>query len=41
MFLLTPADGALGGHFQAAQTCRKEFGALARTLASRCSIPLP
>lgn len=41
MFLLTPADGALGGHFQAAQACRKEFRALATSLASRCSIPLP
>jgi cellulose biosynthesis protein BcsQ len=41
MFLLTPADGALGGHFQAAQACRKEFRALATTLASRCAIPLP
>ncbi|MEB3325775.1 MAG: ParA family protein, partial [Cyanobacteriota bacterium] len=41
MFLLTPADGALGGHFQAAQACRKEFRALATTLAERCSIPLP
>ena len=41
MFLLTPADGALGGHFQAAQACRKEFRALAGTLAQRCSIPLP
>jgi chromosome partitioning protein len=41
MFLLTPADGALGGHFQAAQACRKEFRSLATSLASRCSIPLP
>jgi chromosome partitioning protein len=41
MFLLTPADGALGGHFQAAQACRKEFRALASALAGRCSIPLP
>jgi cellulose biosynthesis protein BcsQ len=41
MFLLTPADGALGGHFQAAQACRKEFRDLATTLAGRCSIPLP
>jgi len=41
MFLLTPADGALGGHFQAAQACRREFRALATTLAGRCSIPLP
>jgi len=41
MFLLTPADGALGSHFQASQACRKEFRALATTLAGRCSIPLP
>jgi cellulose biosynthesis protein BcsQ len=41
MFLLTPADGALGGHFQAAQAFRKEFRSLATTLAERCSIPLP
>ena len=41
MFLLTPADGALGGHFQAAQACRKEFRSLATTLAERCFIPLP
>jgi cellulose biosynthesis protein BcsQ len=41
MFLLTPADGALGGHFQAAQACRQDFRALATTLASRCSIRLP
>jgi len=41
MFLLTPADGALGGHLQAAHACRKEFRSLATTLAERCSIPLP
>jgi chromosome partitioning protein len=41
MFLLTPADGALGGHFQAVQSSRKEFGSLATTLADRCSLPLP
>jgi chromosome partitioning protein len=41
MFLLTPADGALGGHFQAVQACRKEFCSLANVLADRCSIALP
>ena len=41
MFLLTPADGALGGHFQAAQACRQEFRSLATTLAERCFISLP
>jgi chromosome partitioning protein len=41
MFMLTPADGALGGHFQAAQACRREFKSLATILDQRCSIPLP
>ena len=41
MLLLTPAEGAMGGHLQAALACRKEFRALATTLANRCSIPLP
>jgi hypothetical protein len=35
MFMLTPADGALGGHFQAAQACRREFKSLATILAQR------
>jgi cellulose biosynthesis protein BcsQ len=41
MFLLTPADGALGGHFQAAQACRKDFHALALKIAKRCKILIP
>jgi hypothetical protein len=41
MFLLTPADGALGGHLQAAQACRKDFHALALKIAKRCKILIP
>lgn len=41
IFMLTPADGALGGHLQAVVACRREFKALATTIAERCSIPLP
>ena len=41
MFLLTPADGALGGHFQAAQACRKDFHALALMIAKRCKVVIP
>jgi chromosome partitioning protein len=41
MFLLTPADGALGGHFQAVQACRKDFHALALKIAKRCKILIP
>jgi chromosome partitioning protein len=41
MFLLTPADGALGGHFQAAQACRKDFHALAFEIAKRCKVVIP
>ncbi len=38
MFLLTPADGAIGGHYKAARACRKDFSALAETLLERCGI---
>lgn len=38
MFLLTPADGAIAGHYKAAQACRKDFSALAETLLKRCGI---
>lgn len=38
MFLLTPADGAIAGHYKAAQSCRKDFSALAETLLERCGI---
>ena len=41
MFLLTPADGALGGHYQAAQACRKDFHALALQIAKRCEVAIP
>ena len=41
MFLLTPADGALGGHYQAAQACRKDFHALALQIAKRCEVDIP
>jgi len=41
MFMLTPADGALGGHFQAAQACRKDFHALALKIARRCKVVIP
>ena len=38
VFLLTPADGAIAGHYKAAQSCRKDFSALAETLLKRCDI---
>jgi cellulose biosynthesis protein BcsQ len=41
IFLLTPADGALGGHLQSAQACRKDFHALALKIAKRCKILIP
>jgi cellulose biosynthesis protein BcsQ len=41
MFLLRPADGALGGHGQAVRDCYDDFERLARTLAQRIGVPLP
>lgn len=41
MFLLTPADGALGGHLQADQACRKDFHAFALKIAKRCKVVIP
>ena len=38
MFLLTPADGAVGGHLAAARACHKEFSQLAETLVNCCGI---
>ena len=38
VFLLTPADGAIGGHLTAARACRKDFSALAEKLLERCGI---
>jgi hypothetical protein len=38
MFHLRPADGALGSHFQAAQTARKDFAKLATKIANRINV---
>ena len=38
MFSLTPADGAIGGHLQAARACHRDFSTLAETLAGRCGL---
>lgn len=41
MFLLKPADGAIGAHVQAVQNCHSDFEHLAITLAERCGIEIP
>jgi hypothetical protein len=41
MFLLKPADGAIGGHQAAVGECRKDFQALATLLLEKAGIPLP
>jgi cellulose biosynthesis protein BcsQ len=41
MFLLKPADGAIGGHGQGVRDCHDDFARLARTLAQRVGVPLP
>ena len=41
MFLLKPADGAIGAHVQAVQNCHHDFHQLAITLAERCGIEIP
>ncbi len=41
MFFLKPADGALGGHVAAVQSCYQDFKALARTIADHCGVQLP
>ena len=38
MFRLTPADGAIGGHYKAARACRKDFSTLAEALLEHCGI---
>jgi cellulose biosynthesis protein BcsQ len=40
MFELKPADGAIGAHFEAVQSCRRDFEQLAATVASRAGIDL-
>jgi len=41
MFLLQPADGAIGAHAQAVRACYEDFEKLARTLAKCIGVPLP
>jgi chromosome partitioning protein len=41
MFLLKPADGAIGGHSEAVQDCYRDFKELARRIAAACGIPVP
>lgn len=41
MFFLKPADGAIGGHATAVQTCYGDFRELAGRIADRCGIALP
>jgi hypothetical protein len=41
MFLLKPADGAIGGHGLAVRDCYDDFATLARALAQRVGVPLP
>ncbi len=41
MFHLRPADGALGSHFQAAQSARKDFSILAEKIAERIDLGIP
>lgn len=40
MFHLKPADGAIGSHYQAAQSAYKDFEMLAEKIAERTGIPL-
>jgi chromosome partitioning protein len=40
MFLLTAADGAIGGHSQAVLDCYRDFKALAIRIAAGCGLPL-
>ena len=41
MFHLRPADGALGSHFQAAQSARRDFAKLAEKIAQRIDVSVP
>jgi hypothetical protein len=38
MFLLRPADGAIGGHQTAVQACYNDFRQLALKIAERCGL---
>lgn len=41
MFMLRPADGAIGAHMAAVQDCYSDFNSLARAIATRCGILIP
>jgi chromosome partitioning protein len=41
MFLLKPADGAIGSHAEAVADCYRDFKALALRIAAECEIALP
>jgi chromosome partitioning protein len=41
MFHLKPADGAIGAHVQAVQSCYTDFQALAYAIAERCGVSIP
>ncbi len=41
MFMLTPSDGALGGHVNAVESCYDDFEKLARQIARACRIKIP
>lgn len=41
MFLLKPADGAIGGHQSAVQECRSDFEALARRILKEIGLAAP
>ncbi|MCL5056079.1 MAG: AAA family ATPase [Firmicutes bacterium] len=40
MFLLTAADGAIGGHAKAVRDCYDDFHKLASTIASKCGVEI-
>ncbi|MDS4011703.1 MAG: AAA family ATPase [Defluviicoccus sp.] len=40
MFLLKPADGAIGGHQSAVRNCYEDFERLSQEIARRCDLPL-
>ena len=41
IFLLKPADGAIGGHMQSVQSCYEDFRNLAKRIAERVGLALP
>ncbi len=41
MFLLKPADGAIGSHVEAVKDCYRDFKQLALRIASACGVAIP